>query len=122
MYISPETRDRLAEARRGPRAPAPPFTRGNARMTDYKYCQVQDEGRLRIVTLTLLGAYVDPRILDSQAHRSGGIPFFVVGLVLLAPVLYALIRSEKKGLSTEYRGLSKKNITKDRGTRIEVKL
>ena len=51
---------------------------------------------LRIVTLTLLGNYVDARILDSQAHRSGGIPFFVVGLLLLTPVLWALIRSEKR--------------------------
>ena len=50
---------------------------------------------LRIVTLSLLGLYVDPRILDSQAHRSGGIPFFVVALLLLAPVLWALIKSEK---------------------------
>lgn len=51
---------------------------------------------IRIVTLTLLGAYVDPRILQSDLHREGGIPFFIVALFLLAPVLFFLRRSEKK--------------------------
>lgn len=49
---------------------------------------------IRIVTLTLLGAYVDPRILQSSLHREGGIPFFIVALLLLAPVLYFLRKSE----------------------------
>ncbi len=51
---------------------------------------------LRIVTLTLLGNYVDVRILGSELHKSGGIPFFVVALVLLAPVLWVLRKSEKR--------------------------
>jgi exosortase len=51
---------------------------------------------IRIVTLTLLGAYVDPRILQSSLHREGGIPFFIVALVLMAPVLLALRKSEKR--------------------------
>ena len=51
---------------------------------------------LRIVTLTLLGNYVDVRILGSELHKSGGIPFFIVALVLLAPVLWMLRKSEKK--------------------------
>ena len=51
---------------------------------------------IRIVTLTLLGAYVDPRILQSDLHREGGIPFFIVALLLLVPVLYFLRRSEGK--------------------------
>ena len=51
---------------------------------------------LRIVTLTLLGTYVDPRILGSELHKSGGIPFFAVALLLLAPVLWFLIKSEKR--------------------------
>lgn len=51
---------------------------------------------IRIITLSLLGNYVDPRILQSDLHREGGIPFFLVALVLLAPVLFFLIRSEKK--------------------------
>lgn len=49
---------------------------------------------LRIVTLTLLGTYVDPRILGSELHKSGGIPFFVVALMMLAPVLWFLRRGE----------------------------
>jgi exosortase/archaeosortase family protein len=52
---------------------------------------------IRIVSLTLLGAYMDPRILQSSLHREGGIPFFIVALLLLAPVLYYLRRSEGKG-------------------------
>ena len=49
---------------------------------------------LRIATLSLLGNYVDPRILSSELHKSGGIPFFLVALMLLAPVLWFLRRSE----------------------------
>ncbi len=50
---------------------------------------------MRIVTLSLLGAYVDPRILSSDLHRKGGIPFFIVALAMLAPILWYLRRSEK---------------------------
>ncbi len=51
---------------------------------------------LRITTLSLLAVHVDPRILQSQLHQEGGIPFFVLGLTMLYPVLVFLIRSEKK--------------------------
>jgi exosortase len=51
---------------------------------------------IRIVSLTLLGTYVDPRILKSSLHQEGGIPFFIVALLLMAPILYFLRRSEKK--------------------------
>lgn len=50
---------------------------------------------IRIVTLTLLGAYVDPRILKSSIHKEGGIPFFIVALLLLVPILYFLRKMEK---------------------------
>jgi exosortase len=53
---------------------------------------------MRIVTLSLLGAYVDPRILSSDLHRKGGIPFFVIALAMLAPILWYLRRSEKKSV------------------------
>jgi len=53
---------------------------------------------LRIVTLSLLGAYVDPRILGSELHKSGGIPFFFVALALLTPILWGLKKTEKKGV------------------------
>jgi exosortase len=52
---------------------------------------------IRIVTLTLLAVYVDPRILDSTLHRRGGIPFFIVALSLLGIVLWFLRRSEESG-------------------------
>ncbi len=51
---------------------------------------------IRITTLTLLGTYVDPRILSSSLHREGGIPFFVVALLLMVPVLFYLRKAEKK--------------------------
>jgi exosortase len=51
---------------------------------------------VRIVLLTLLGAYVDGRILASDLHRRGGIPFFFMALVLLGLVLVALRRSERR--------------------------
>jgi len=59
---------------------------------------------IRIVSLTLLGAYVDPRILQSSLHREGGIPFFVVALLLLAPVLYFLRKSEGLGFRFRRKG------------------
>ncbi|MFZ2399458.1 MAG: exosortase/archaeosortase family protein [Smithella sp.] len=51
---------------------------------------------IRILTLSLLGNYVDPRILASSLHREGGIPFFILALLLLAPILFFLRKSEKK--------------------------
>jgi exosortase len=52
---------------------------------------------MRIVTLSLLASYVDTRfITGSWLHKSGGIPFFAVGLALMAPVLWALVKWEKK--------------------------
>ena len=52
---------------------------------------------IRIVILTLLGVYVDPRVLDSTLHRRGGIPFFIMALSLLGVVLWFLRRSESRG-------------------------
>jgi exosortase len=60
---------------------------------------------MRIVTLTLLGAYVDPRILSSDLHRKGGIPFFIVALAMLAPILWYLRKTEKKKIRTDDEGL-----------------
>ncbi len=51
---------------------------------------------IRITTLTLLSTYVDPRILQSPLHREGGIPFFILALLLMAPILYFLRRREEK--------------------------
>jgi len=51
---------------------------------------------LRITTLSYLAVHVDKRILTSQLHREGGIPFFVIGLLLLYPFLMMLVRSERE--------------------------
>jgi len=50
---------------------------------------------LRISMLSLLAVYVDPGILATRIHKEGGIPFFVVGLLLLYPVLSLFMKSEK---------------------------
>ena len=49
---------------------------------------------IRIVTLSLLSIYVDPGFLTGSLHRSGGILFFILALVILAPVLWILQRSK----------------------------
>ena len=57
---------------------------------------------LRIATLTLLAAYVDPVWLtDSWLHRAGGKPFFILALLLWSPILWLLWRSEHKGAKKE---------------------
>jgi exosortase len=49
---------------------------------------------IRIATLTLLAMYVDPGFLYGRLHHQGGVVFFLIGLVLLLPVLLFLQRSE----------------------------
>lgn len=49
---------------------------------------------LRIVTLAILGSYVDPGILDTDVHKKGGIPFFFLSLMVLGVILWFLRRSE----------------------------
>lgn len=51
---------------------------------------------LRISTLSYLAVRIDHSILTSRLHREGGIPFFVVGLLLLYPILQFLIKSEQQ--------------------------
>lgn len=50
---------------------------------------------IRIVTLTLLGLYVDRGFLGSSLHRDGGIVFFVLALLIMAPILAVLRNGEK---------------------------
>ena len=50
---------------------------------------------VRIATLTILAQYVDPGFLYGRLHHDGGVVFFLLGLVLLLPVLWLLKRSEK---------------------------
>lgn len=50
---------------------------------------------IRIATLTLLAMYVNPGFLSGRLHHQGGIVFFIVGLVLLIPILETLRRIGK---------------------------
>ena len=51
---------------------------------------------IRIVSLSLLSIYVDPGFLTGSLHHDGGVVFFLLALVLLAPVLLFLQRSEQE--------------------------
>jgi exosortase len=53
---------------------------------------------IRIATLTILSQYVDPGFLYGRLHHEGGIVFFLIGLVLLAPVFWLLQRSERQSI------------------------
>ena len=55
---------------------------------------------LSIVTLSLLGAYVDRRVLEGPLHRAGGIPFFLVALLMFAAILWGLKRGDIAGKTT----------------------
>jgi exosortase len=55
---------------------------------------------VRIVTLTLLANYVDPGFLYGNLHHQGGVVFFLLGLLLLVPVLWLLQRGEKSQRKT----------------------
>ena len=54
---------------------------------------------LRIVTLALLGSYVDLGFLHGNLHRFGGLVFSLVGLVILVALILLLQRAE--GARTE---------------------
>jgi exosortase len=49
---------------------------------------------MRIATISLLSAYVDRGFLTGALHRNSGIPFSIVGVGILIPVLWALQKSE----------------------------
>jgi len=49
---------------------------------------------IRIATLTLLAMYVDPAFLQGRLHHQGGVVFFLLGLLLLSPLLFWLHRGE----------------------------
>ena len=49
---------------------------------------------VRIVTISTLTTYVDAAYYNSWLHRNGGLPFSLVALAILAPVLFALQKAE----------------------------
>ncbi len=75
---------------------------------------------LRIVSLALLGAYVDPRfVTGSWLHDSGGMLFFFIALLLLMPVLWGMKKWEKRiGSSRLVAGPCKAKNMLDRATSI----
>lgn len=60
---------------------------------------------LRIVTISLLAAYVDPVFITNHwIHRAGGKPFFIFALLVLLPLLLLLRRSEIKKRRLKVKG------------------
>src|SRR2546423_1159793 len=55
---------------------------------------------IRIVTIYMLTTYVDPRFLHGKLHTSGGILFYLLGLLALIPVVALLRRGEGTGMMT----------------------
>jgi exosortase len=51
---------------------------------------------VRIATVALLSIFVNRGFLHGWLHTSGGILFYLLGLVILAPILVALRKSEDK--------------------------
>jgi exosortase len=60
---------------------------------------------IRIVSLTLLAIHVDPSFLYGRLHHQGGFVFFLISLLLLAPLLWLLQRGEP-ALASEIHDLS----------------
>ncbi len=50
---------------------------------------------VRIVTISCLGVYLDPAFLHGRLHQYGGLPFSLVSLAILVPLLLALQKSEQ---------------------------
>lgn len=51
---------------------------------------------VRITVLTLAGYHIDERMLYGTLHTRGGIPFFLLALVMAGVVLWALAKVERK--------------------------
>ena len=51
---------------------------------------------VRIVAISLLSAYVSRDFLTGSLHQSGGILFFLLGLLILIPIIRLLERSENQ--------------------------
>jgi len=52
---------------------------------------------VRIVIISCLGMYVDPGFFHGNLHRHGGLPFSMIALGMLAPMLVILQKSERRG-------------------------
>jgi exosortase len=68
---------------------------------------------VRIATLCWLGVYVSPDFLHGDLHKYGGLPFSLIGLALLVPLLIALQRLETAWWSTPAAQSSPQPSTRD---------
>jgi exosortase len=59
---------------------------------------------LRIATLTLIGAFWDKDILASDLHRKGGIPFFLLSLMMMGLLLWGLRKLDRRHGQSAARG------------------
>lgn len=55
---------------------------------------------VRITTLSWLGVYVSPDYLHGDLHRHGGLPFTLLALAMVLPVLLFLINRERRQAPT----------------------
>lgn len=51
---------------------------------------------MRIVTLSCLAVYVDPSFLYGRLHRYGGIPFFLLDLIMMGIAFHVALRLERQ--------------------------
>ena len=51
---------------------------------------------VRIATITTLGMYVNPGFFHGRLHRYGGLPFSLLALGILMPLLFVLHKSEQQ--------------------------
>ena len=51
---------------------------------------------VRVATISYLGAYVDVAFFYGRLHRYGGLPFSLLALAILLPVLFALHKFESR--------------------------
>jgi exosortase/archaeosortase family protein len=52
---------------------------------------------VRIVTISWLGTYVSTDFFFGTLHRHGGLPFSLLALALMLPLVYVLRRLEARG-------------------------
>ncbi len=55
---------------------------------------------LRVFTLVILAAYVDPRILKSWLHHQGGVLFFAAALAAVSGLIWLFARLERRQSGT----------------------
>ncbi len=69
---------------------------------------------LRVFTLAVLGAYVDPGVLDSPLHHQGGVLFLAVALAAVFGLIWIVGRFERRGtqsLTTQHQASASGNLS-----------